>query len=50
MEGVKKEIIIAGVVGGITSLLVAGIARRFIWRAWRKGGAHGGKKGGRGEA
>ena len=48
MEGTKKEIIIAGVVGGITSLVVAGLARRFFWHRWRKGGGH--KRGGRGEA
>ena len=48
MEGTKKEIIIAGVVGGITSLLLAGLARRFIWGRGRKGGWQ--KRGGPGEA
>jgi 2-iminobutanoate/2-iminopropanoate deaminase len=46
MEGVKKEHIIAGVIGGVTSLALAMIARRLMWKAWKKGG----KRGGRGES
>ena len=44
MDGVKKELVIAGVIGGVASLVMAGLARRFIWRAWKRGG-HGGRRG-----
>ena len=40
MENVRKELVIAGIVGGVTSLAVAFVARRFLW----KRGCHGGRR------
>jgi 2-iminobutanoate/2-iminopropanoate deaminase len=48
MEGIKKEHVIAGVIGGVTSLALAMIARRVMRKAWKRGGC--GKKWGRGES
>ena len=49
MDSIKKEQIVAGVIGGVTALTLAYITRRFIWRRWRKNGG-GGKWGRRGPA
>ena len=32
MDGVKKELVIAGIVGGFTSILLGAAVRRFMWR------------------
>jgi hypothetical protein len=49
MDSIKKEQVVAGVIGGVTALTLAYITRRFIWRRWRKNGG-GGKWGRRGPA
>ncbi len=43
MESNKKELIIAGIIGGITSLAVSMFAKRLLWRRrWGKGHGRGG--------
>ncbi len=42
---INKDLVIAGIIGGITALGVQMIARRFIW-----GRRHGRRWGGRGQA
>lgn len=44
MDSIKKEQVVAGVIGGVTALALAFITRRYVWRRWRKGGC-GGKGG-----
>jgi len=49
MDSIKREQVVAGVIGGVTALTLAYITRRFIWRRWRKNGG-GGRWGRRGPA
>jgi hypothetical protein len=41
MDGVRKELVIAGIVGGVTSLFMAAVVRRFMWKRHNRGGKRG---------
>jgi hypothetical protein len=49
MDSIKKEQVVAGVIGGVTALALAYITRRYVWRRWKKN-CGGGKWGRRGPA
>jgi len=41
MDSIKKDQVVAGLIGGVTALTLAFVARKFMWRRWRKGGKGG---------
>lgn len=45
MDSIKKEQVVAGVIGGFTALALAFVTRKYVWRRWRKGCGKGGRWG-----
>jgi hypothetical protein len=41
MDSIKKEQVVAGVIGGVTALALAYITRRLVWRRWKRNGGGG---------